>query len=359
MNKPTLQYIPLSQIEPDPNQPRRELESPDEVNEARTLAGLAESIMQYGILQPIRVRALDSKRFCIISGERRYKAALLAKLSEVPAIVIENSQVLLEQLIENVQRKAMTPLELADAIQQLLQTGLSGVEIAKKLGINTMQVSILAKLQTVSLPIREALQERLIVSPRAAYDLDKLPRHKQLELMAQARDKKQIIGQMEVRAARRTLSDSLVIKPYAPPLLAKIEYDALMAILNQALEGEQYNGAADRLAILKASGARIDGKVSNKKNDSFSSSINKQATQSETGIENVTNSEEDEFDNEGQQQKWQSPAPKEPLLRIPAFTLHRVELEMLAKKLGQTPPPGLADPGGWLVELIKRSARDN
>ena len=162
-DKPTLQYLPIEQIEVDHEQPRRELEAPDEVNEARTLAGLAESIKQYGILQPIRVCLVDVGRFRIISGERRYRAALMAGLSELPVMVIEQpsnqdneaaqaatSTLLLEQLTENVQRKAMTSLELADAVHQLIREGLSGRDIAKKLGIDAMQVSVLNKLYSVS-----------------------------------------------------------------------------------------------------------------------------------------------------------------------------------------------------------------
>ncbi len=366
LHKPTLHYVPISQIEVDPNQPRRELEAPDEVNEARTLAGLAESIKQYGILQPLRVCAVDAQRFRIISGERRYQAALIAQLFEVPVMVIEHAQVLLEQLTENIQRKAMTPLELADAIQQLMQEGLSGRDIAQKLGFNTMQVSILNKLRTVSQPIREALQERLIVSARAAYDMDKLPREKQFELIAQARNKKQVIGQAEVRVARKTLSESRCIKPYSSPLLAKNEYDALMLILNQEVEDEQYDPSADRLAIFGAGdhkpnlGINFEEKTANKNNDSFVAPLPAEDFilsvkfydphfENNCDVRNTVNG------NSNDRELYAT--DKAALFRVPSFTLRAEELEAIAGYLQEELPPGLADPGGWLVDVIKRRGR--
>ena len=339
MSRETLRYLPVGEIETDLNQPRREMEAPDEVNEARTLAGLAESIRQYGILQPIRVRALDKHRFRIISGERRFKAALMANLAEVPALVVESSRVLLEQLTENVQRKAMTPLELADAIKELQRGGLKGIEIAKQLGLNQMQVSVLSQLQTVSEPIRGALEEGLIVSPRAAYDMDKLPRHQQFELIDQARKKKQVIGQADVRVARKALANARQIKPFDPPLLAKSEYNALMAILNQPEADEHYNPAADRAAIL---------------GEEDSTPVERDVTeglphggQQVEGTNSRTPYSTDFLDT-----------PIDPLVRVPAFTLKHHEFEQLAKVLGELPPPSLAEPGGWLMNLFKRRARD-
>jgi ParB family chromosome partitioning protein len=136
MNEEALQYLPIGSIDPDPDQPRREMEAPDELNEARTLAGLSDSIQRLGMLQPIRVRAVEGGRYVIVTGERRYLAAKMAGLDQVPVIVTAQQNLLLEQLTENVQRKAMTPLELADAIQQMLEQGWQQIEISRQLGLN-------------------------------------------------------------------------------------------------------------------------------------------------------------------------------------------------------------------------------
>jgi len=66
LHKTALHYLPIEQLEVNPNQPRPELKAPNKVNKVRTLTGLAESIKQYGILQPLRVCAIDARRFCII-----------------------------------------------------------------------------------------------------------------------------------------------------------------------------------------------------------------------------------------------------------------------------------------------------
>lgn len=347
MTDPTLEhhslvYVPIRQIEVDPDQPRREMESPDELNEARTLAGLAASIRQYGILQPIRVRQIGQERYRIISGERRFKAACLAALEEIPVIVVETQQdILLVQLTENVQRKAMTPLELADAIQQLIQSGLSRQRITQQLGLSQSQISILSKLQTVSAPVREALEERLILSPRAAYELNHLPRAQQRILIAKARETQQPIGQLDVIAARQGISDVNVVPLYAPPIMAQTEIDALMHVLDQPVEGETYHPRADRVAIFESL-PELAGR------ESMTTAVGSPAP--EQGL--LGSALQDEKSDTSIEIQ-----PYLPPIRVPAFTLQRDEWQVLAQFLAEEPPHGLADPGGWLVDALKRKAR--
>ncbi|MEI6414808.1 MAG: ParB/RepB/Spo0J family partition protein [Pseudomonadota bacterium] len=372
MKPVNLHFLPISQIEPDPNQPRREMEAPDEMNEARTLAGLSESIRQYGILQPLRVRALDKHRFCIISGERRFKAALMANLTEVPAIIVETDQVLLEQLTENIQRKAMTPLELADAIRQLQRDGLAVRDIAKQLGLHPTQVTILSQLQTVSEEIRDAMREGLIVSPRAAYDMNRLPYRQQLRLIHEARKNHQTIGQKDVQNARRDVTDPP--SPYAPTLMAKIEYNALMEILSQPIESEHYDPTADRLAIFRELETPADKEPVSVETITLSvGECRERPVNINPAIAGISSDgegrhetrEEPESSHQESVLPPHSPCPSPPLdkppvlpVRIPSFTLKPVEFEKFADLLGEVPPPGLADPGGWLVNLIKSLARD-
>lgn len=106
--------IPLSLIEPNAEQPRTSLGNIEE---------LAVSIREKGVLEPILVRATGPNRYQIISGERRYRAAMLAELDEIPAIEldVDDQETLEIALIENIQRKDLTPFEEAEGLMLLQQ----------------------------------------------------------------------------------------------------------------------------------------------------------------------------------------------------------------------------------------------
>jgi ParB family transcriptional regulator, chromosome partitioning protein len=126
-SSPIGRLLPIDQIDPNPNQPRQVMGD---------LSELVASISEKGILEPILVRRRQG-RFQIIAGERRYQAAVQAGLSEVPAIVkdIEDDEVTEIALIENLQRKDLTPFEEAEALAQLSERGgLTHDQIAKRLG---------------------------------------------------------------------------------------------------------------------------------------------------------------------------------------------------------------------------------
>lgn len=150
--------IPVSAIEADPNQPRRNFDE-------EKLQELAESIKLYGVLSPILVRAgALPGRYTIISGERRYRASQLAGLAAIPAIVSqgegEDSRTLAIQLVENLQRDDLSPLERAQAIGALRDGhSLSIRDIAEKLSISKSAVQ--RSLEILSLPddLLNALRE--------------------------------------------------------------------------------------------------------------------------------------------------------------------------------------------------------
>lgn len=131
--------IPLSAIEADPHQPRQNFDE-------EKLAELAESIKLYGVLSPILVRSGQLPgRYTLISGERRFRAAHLAGLSSIPAIVNQSDDVegrnLAIQLVENLQRDDLSPIERAHAIGALRDAhSLSVREIADKLSISKSAV---------------------------------------------------------------------------------------------------------------------------------------------------------------------------------------------------------------------------
>ena len=131
-----VQEIPLDRIVPDPEQPRR-------IFDSEMLASLAESIKAQGVLQPITVQPNDGLgKHVIIMGERRYRAAQLAGLSMIPALIKEATPALrMAQLTENVQRADLTTLEIAQAVDVMRKAGQSRSEIAAALGWNEGEVS--------------------------------------------------------------------------------------------------------------------------------------------------------------------------------------------------------------------------
>jgi len=124
-----LEEISKHRIKPDPNQPRKVFEDIEE---------LAESINVHGVLQPITVRDAGDGDFWIIAGERRWRGTMLSERDTIPCIVRsgDDTDDLFElQLLENVARKQMNPIEEAAAYQQLLDGGKSAAEIEKRLGL--------------------------------------------------------------------------------------------------------------------------------------------------------------------------------------------------------------------------------
>ena len=109
--------VPLDRIDPNPEQPRS-------VIEPQALEELAASVRAVGILQPLLVTAAADGRYTLVAGERRWRAARLAGLSEVPVIVtsLAGDELLTAALVENVQREDLSPLEEARAYERLIAT---------------------------------------------------------------------------------------------------------------------------------------------------------------------------------------------------------------------------------------------
>ncbi len=133
-----MQIIPLSQIKPNPNNPRK-------IN-PESLHGLIESIGQIGVLEPIQVARDGGKSYRIVFGERRYHAALAAGLKEIPAIVANKELTPEEEfemlLVENLQREDLTPIEEATAFRTALDLfGCTQAALATRLGISQPQIS--------------------------------------------------------------------------------------------------------------------------------------------------------------------------------------------------------------------------
>ena len=122
--------LPISQVEPGLNQPRKRFDQ-------ETLDDLAESIRVHGIIQPLTVRRLSSGYYQIIAGERRWRAAKTAGLAEVPAVIIEadDRKVMELGLIENLQREDLNPAEEARGYRTLMEEyGLTQEQVAQQMG---------------------------------------------------------------------------------------------------------------------------------------------------------------------------------------------------------------------------------
>lgn len=154
----TINEIAIDQIDPNPNQPRREF---DPV----ALEELANSIKQLGIVQPITLRQIAENRFQIIAGERRWRASQLAGLKAVPAYIrtIDDENVMEMALVENIQREDLNAIEIALAYEQLLQkSGMTQEKVAAEVGKSRAAVANYLRLLKLPAQVQMALQKKEI-----------------------------------------------------------------------------------------------------------------------------------------------------------------------------------------------------
>jgi ParB family chromosome partitioning protein len=145
--------LPLGQLQPGRYQPRTRMDE-------TALQELAESIRQHGLMQPIVVRPIAASRWEIIAGERRFRAARLAGLAEVPVVVraVGDEQALALALIENIQREDLNPLEEAQAIRRLIaEFGYTHEQAAEAIGRSRSATSNLLRLLALAEPVQTML----------------------------------------------------------------------------------------------------------------------------------------------------------------------------------------------------------
>ena len=151
----SLRQLPLQKVEPNPDQPRRDFNEEE-------LQALADSIGEHGILQPLTVREMPhSGYYQIIAGERRWRAARMAGLTEVPALVIEadDRQAMELALIENLQRQDLNPVEEAQGYHSLLEDyGLTQEEAARRVGKSRPAVANALRLLNLEADILEQIR---------------------------------------------------------------------------------------------------------------------------------------------------------------------------------------------------------
>jgi ParB family chromosome partitioning protein len=162
-NTGSVNMIPVSQIEPNPFQPRTHFSEPE-------LAELSISIREQGIIQPITLRKLKHDSYQVIAGERRLKASKMAGLTEVPAYIrLANDEQMLEMaLVENIQREELNPLEIAISFQRLLEEcKIRQEDLSQKVGKDRSTVSNYIRLLKLPAEIQVAVRDGLITMGHA------------------------------------------------------------------------------------------------------------------------------------------------------------------------------------------------
>ena len=250
--------LPISRVEPRAGQPRTVFDEP-------ALRELADSIAQHGLLQPITVRQLDSGYYQIIAGERRWRAARLAGLTEVPVRVIEADERKAQELalVENLQREDLNPMEEARGYRALMDDfGLTQEAVSQSVGKSRPTVANALRLLSLQEPIAKMLEDGQLSTGHARALLPIEDKSLQLEAAKQVVEKGLSVRQTESLAA------SLMKSPKAPAKKAPgIDYAAqTSAELEKALgrkvrivDGRkrgrielEYYGADDREALLGA-----------------------------------------------------------------------------------------------------------
>ena len=155
--------IPIGEIEPDPDQPRKRFEP-------AALSELENSVREHGVLQPLLVRPMADGSYRIVAGERRYTAARRAGLTELPCVVknLTDAEAAALSLIENLQREDLNPVEEAEGIRRLMDDfGLTQEQVSQKLSKSRPAVANTLRLLGLPAQAREALVEGRISAGHA------------------------------------------------------------------------------------------------------------------------------------------------------------------------------------------------
>ena len=250
----TLTELPLSQIEPDPDQPRKDLGD---------LTELKASIQSVGLAQPIVVRVIGYERYQLLMGERRYTAARELGLAKIAAIVrasLEEHQRLELQIVENLHRKDLNPLEEAAGYRRLRdEFGLSQEELGRRLGKSQNSVSESLKLLSLPSRVQEEYRTSDTISKSLLLEIAKQPTPEAQGKMWDAARR----GELTVKKARAQKTQANTPPVSAPRLMGfrypiqtvravvmitfeepKVEQEVIVEALEEALAQERERLAA-------------------------------------------------------------------------------------------------------------------
>lgn len=214
----TILQVPVEDIIPNRFQPRLSFDD-------TSLNDLALSIKQHGIIQPLVLRRKNDK-YEIIAGERRFKAAKLAGLASVPAVIsnLDDNASAEVAIVENIQRKDLTAIEEAKSFQALLDKGyMTQDELARKMGLSQSAISNKLRLLTLDESVQEAILSEKI-SERHARTLLKVPSHeKQKELLNKIINERLTVKQLEDEIKNMELSPNNEVNVNPEPIAPKEE----------------------------------------------------------------------------------------------------------------------------------------
>lgn len=216
--------IPIAQVSPNPHQPRQTITE-------ESLAELAASIREHGVIQPLVVTQVGDE-YQLIAGERRWRAAQLAGLTTVPAIVKETTpqQMLELALVENVQRADLNPLEEASAYRQLMdEFGLTQEKVAERVGKSRTAVANTVRLLRLPDDVKEALAADRISEGHARALLSLPTARLQRQALAIIEKRGLNVRQTEdlVRQMQAELEESADAKEVREPPLSPQDWDAV------------------------------------------------------------------------------------------------------------------------------------
>ncbi len=255
-----LQNLPIAKVEP-------RLEQPREIFDEQALQELADSIAQYGLIQPITARKLDSGYYQIIAGERRWRAARLAGLTEVPVRVIEadDRRVAELALVENLQREDLNPIEEARGYRALIdEYGLTQEEAAKSVGRSRPAVANAMRLLSLCPAVLELTEQGKLSAGHARALVPILDEKTQTAAAQEVVDKGLSVRQTEQLAARLLKAPK---QPQRETDEIKVDYAAEVANRLSASLGRkvklidgkktgrielEFYGADDREALISA-----------------------------------------------------------------------------------------------------------
>lgn len=201
----------LNEIEPNKEQPRKTFDE-------KALAELADSIAQHGVIQPLLVRPMPDGSYQLVAGERRWRAARRAGLSEVPVVIREmsDSEMMELALIENLQREDLNPIEEAEGLQQLIETyGLTQETAAARVGRSRPAVANALRLLSLPAPILAITREGKISAGHARALLSLGDMEKMMELAEQI-VKKDISVREAERLAKAMAKEKTQQKKHIP-----------------------------------------------------------------------------------------------------------------------------------------------
>lgn len=252
--------LPIAKVEPRDNQPRT-------VFDEEALSELADSIREYGVIQPVTVRKLDSGYYQLIAGERRWRAARLAGLTEIPARVIEADDKLTTELalVENLQREDLNPVEEAQGYRTLMEEyGLTQDEAAQRVGKSRPAVANALRLLSLAPEVLQFVEQGLLSAGHARALVTVKPEELQIDAARQVMKNGLSVRRTEELAKRlmrapkpEAVDDGAIRVDYAAEVTRRLERALGRRVLlsENGKKGRivlEYYGADDRERLIEA-----------------------------------------------------------------------------------------------------------